>query len=45
LLAVLRDIGFTCERSEPFRSRIDDIDLLELPNRTEDAVIIEGEKG
>jgi hypothetical protein len=44
LLFIMREIGFTCEKSQSFCSRIGDIDQVELQHRTENAVIVEGEK-
>jgi SAM-dependent methyltransferase len=44
LIAILREIGFDATNRSPFDSAIDDIRLIESMERTEDAVIVEGEK-
>lgn len=44
LLSIMREIGFACDKNQAFCSRIEDIDLVELKNRTQNAVIVEGEK-
>lgn len=44
LINILRDIGFTAEPRRPFESGIEDICLLELKDRTDNAVIVEGAK-
>jgi hypothetical protein len=44
LITILREIGFTAEPRRPFESEIQDIRRLELKDRTEKAVIIEGTK-
>ena len=44
LLAVMCEIGFKCEKKKAFSSRIKDINRVELESRTQNAVIVEGEK-
>ncbi|HEY9166687.1 MAG TPA: methyltransferase domain-containing protein [Candidatus Kryptonia bacterium] len=44
LVEVLNSIGFDAESKGPFESRIDDINAIELGERTLDAVIVEGVK-
>lgn len=44
LLTILRDIGFNVRNRESFDSDVEDIKLIELEGRTENAVIVEGEK-
>ncbi len=44
LLAVMRENGFKCEKKKAFSSRIEDITEIELEDRTQDAVIVEGVK-
>jgi SAM-dependent methyltransferase len=44
LLTILRDIGFNVRNREPFDSDIEDIKLIELEGRTQNAVIVEGSK-
>ena len=44
LLDIMSEIGFSCQSQEPFVSKISDIKNIELPERTVEAVIIEGQK-
>ncbi len=44
LLAVMCEIGFKCEKKKAFSSRIKDINRVELESRTQNCVIVEGEK-
>lgn len=44
LKSTLEDIGFKAESKTAFQSKIPDIEKVELSKRTENAVIIEGEK-
>lgn len=44
LLEIMSGIGFECQSREPFESEISDIKNIELPDRTVEAVIIEGKK-
>ena len=44
LVAILSDIGFNASGRSPFESEIDGIAEMEIPGRTEDAVIVEGRK-
>ncbi|GAB6283481.1 MAG: hypothetical protein STSR0008_22540 [Ignavibacterium sp.] len=44
LLEILNAIGFSAEIKKPFTSSIVEINTIELPERTEKAVIIEGKK-
>jgi len=44
LLTILKQIGFDAVIKQPFLSDIDRIDQLEIKSRTENAVIVEGEK-
>ncbi len=44
LLSIMMKIGFNCHSQEPFVSKISDINNIELPDRTVEAVIIEGQK-
>ena len=44
LIRIMSNIGFKCQIKKPFESEIDDIKIIELPDRTEAAVIVEGKK-
>lgn len=44
LLTILHDIGFEVRKRMPFDSEIEDIKLIELEERTKNAVIAEGNK-
>ena len=44
LLLILKEIGFDASYRTPFESKISDIRLIELENRTKNAVIVEGIK-
>ena len=44
LLEILNEIGFEAANRAAFVSDIDDIRLVELKERTENAVIVEGRK-
>ncbi len=44
LVGILREIGFAADARAPFDSRLGDIRLLELAERVERAVIVEGVK-
>jgi SAM-dependent methyltransferase len=44
LLELLRQTGFRAASRRPFESDLEDIGRLELPERTRDAVIVEGRK-
>lgn len=44
LIAILNEIGFQATSMGPFQSRIDDIKAIELQDRTEYALIVEGTK-
>jgi len=44
LLLIMKKIGFEAESKKPFKSVIPDITNIELPDRTEGAVIVEGKK-
>ncbi|NER33274.1 MAG: methyltransferase domain-containing protein [Oscillatoria sp. SIO1A7] len=44
LLEIMSLIGFDCQSTEPFTSEISDIKNIELPERTVEAVIVEGKK-
>jgi len=44
LMRIMSNIGFKCQIKNPFESEIDDIKIIELPDRTESAVIVEGKK-
>jgi len=41
---IMKEIGFISQTKKAFDSKIEDINLIELENRTESAVIIEGTK-
>jgi predicted SAM-dependent methyltransferase len=44
LAEILRETGFDVQRKAPFESAISDIKIIELKERTENAVILEGRK-
>ncbi len=44
LIQILNEIGFTATTRNSLESDIEDIQLVELPNRTENAVVVEGKK-
>ena len=44
LVTILNDIGFQASDRAAFDSDIEDIRLIELEGRTENAVIVEGRK-
>ncbi|MBW2142681.1 MAG: methyltransferase domain-containing protein [Deltaproteobacteria bacterium] len=44
LLKIMKNIGFGASGKKSFESKISDIQKIELPERTKNAVIIEGEK-
>jgi hypothetical protein len=44
LVEVIREAGFNASVRRAFDSDIDDIRVIELQSRTEDAVIVEGRK-
>lgn len=44
LIRTMSSIGFHCQSKKPFESEIDDINIIELPDRTKAAVIVEGKK-
>jgi SAM-dependent methyltransferase len=44
LISVMRGIGFVAESRHPFDSRITGVEQIEVPDRTVDAVIVEGVK-
>ena len=44
LLSIIGSVGFVAAPKGAFESRLPDIELLELEERTENAVIVEGEK-
>jgi SAM-dependent methyltransferase len=44
LLSIMKDVGFDIQSRLPFDSDIDDIRKIELSNRTNFAVIVEGKK-
>jgi len=44
LLSIMNETGFIAEVRRPFDSRIEDIEAIELPERTRDAVIVEATK-
>lgn len=44
LIRTMSKIGFECSAAVPFESNITDIENIELPHRTEGAVIVEGKK-
>jgi predicted SAM-dependent methyltransferase len=44
LLYIMSEIGFHCQSQDPFVSKISDINNIELPDRTVEAVIVEGHK-
>jgi predicted SAM-dependent methyltransferase len=44
LIRIMNDKGFIAESSEPFESNIPDVDKIELPDRTINAVIVEAVK-
>ena len=41
---ILKNIGFIVDNKRPFDSNINDIEIIELEERTNDSVIIEGTK-
>lgn len=45
LVRTMSTIGFECQSKNPFESEICNISDIELPERTIDAVIVEGKKG
>lgn len=44
LSRIMSKIGFECHAAKPFESNIPNIKIIELPDRTEQAVIVEGQK-
>jgi hypothetical protein len=44
LTSIMDAIGFSTEGRRPFETRIADIEAIESPSRTGDAVIVEGVK-
>ena len=44
LLAILRDVGFDAVSRSPLESDISDIGIVELEDRTLNAVVVEGRK-
>ncbi len=44
LSRIMSEIGFECHAAKPFESNIPNIKIIELPDRTEQAVIIEAQK-
>jgi hypothetical protein len=44
LLEILKDVGFEAQSMAAFDSAINDICLIEMDDRTKNAVIVEGRK-